>query len=575
MTRPRNRAAIAVGAVLLLTGCGREPVQVAAMPASEPGPAFGNYVAGRFADDIGDPRAADFLLEALRQDRDNGVIQQRAFMALLTSGRIEEARDLAQRLQSATSRSDLASLVLTLAAFREERYEEARAHFGGLSGNGFQTLIAPVISAWIHAAQGERDAALDALSAMGRIRGLKPFESANRAFIHDYLGEPDAAEAAYKKLLENNRLSSLQPIVAYAALLQRRNRHAEALSLLREFMTAFPGNRFLELAHERLIAGKRIHAPARSPSGAVSLILFRAAGELDEDELRQPALVYAQLATYLMPGMDEAQLRLASLLRSAERYEAALDALARISRNDPLYPTARIQTAWVYEASGNVDAAVGSLREYLQFRPEDTQAWATLGDIFRTNERFAEARDAYDQALSLRASADEDAGEPAPWFLHFTRGIAYERLGEWEKAEADLLAALDRNPDQPQILNYLGYSWIDRGLNLERGTEMIKRAVELSPRDGFIIDSLGWAYYLRGDYKNAVRYLERAVQLEPNDPVINDHLGDAYWKVGRHLEARFQWRHALAADPEPDDRETIAEKLDYGLELAVADSSGQ
>ena len=556
---------------MLLGGCAQPEQEVFVAP-SEPQPAFGNYVAGRFAHEIGDPRAADFLLEAARLDPDNRVILRRAFMALLTTGRIKDAEVLAQRLQTRESGSDLAGLVLTLTAFKDGRYDQARAHFEQLSGGGLQTLIAPVVSAWIHVAQGERQAAIEALVPLGNLRGLRPFEATNRAFIHDYLGNAEQAESAYKQLLEDRRLSSLQPVVAYAALLQRTDRHAEALSLLRQFMDAFPGNGFLERAQERLVSNKPIKSFAATPEGAVSLILFRAAGELEQDELREPALVYAQLAAYLTPRMSEARLRLASLLSDAERYEAALDELARVKRRDPLYGEAKIQSAWVYESSDNFEAAVGVLREYLGFVPDDAQAWATLGDVYRTNEKYADAADAYSTALELRTAPQEGAaGEgPALWFLYFTRGIAYERLGEWDKAETDLQQSLDLNSDQAQVLNYLGYSWIDRGINLERGTEMIKRAVELRPRDGFIIDSLGWAFYLRGEYETAARYLERAVQLEPTDPTINDHLGDAYWKVGRRIEARFQWRHALASDPEPEDRRKIAEKLDYGLELASA-----
>jgi len=567
---------VLMATVLLLLGCAQQGQQ-AFVPPSEPQPAFGNYVAGRFAHNVGDPRAADFLLEAVRQDPDNRVILQRAFMALLTTGRIKEAATLARRLQTPETGSDLAGLVLTLTAFKDGRYGQARAHFEQLSGGGLQTLIAPVLSAWIHVAQREREAALAALEPFRNLRGLRPFEASNRAFIHDYLGEVDRASAAYEQLLEDRRLSSLQPVVAYGALLQRSGRHAKALSLLRQFMDGFPGNGFLQRAHERLVSNKPIKSFAATPEGAVSLILFRAAGELEQDELREPALVYAQLAAYLTPRMSEARLRLASLLRETERYEAALDELAHVERTDPLYSEAKIQSAWVYEASGSLEAAVGLMREYLGFFPDDAQAWATLGDIYRTNEKFADAAQAYDAALKLQTSPESAAADtgPALWFLYFTRGIAYERLGEWEKAEADLQQSLDLNPDQAQVLNYLGYSWIDRGMNLERGTEMIKRAVELRPRDGFIIDSLGWAFYLRGDYESAVRYLERAVQLEPTDPTINDHLGDAYWKVGRRIEARFQWRHALASDPEPEDRSKIAEKLDYGLELAAAEPAGQ
>jgi len=563
---------------LAMGGCAQqsEEPRFFIQAANETEDAFGSYVAGRFAHGVGDPRAADFLLSAAHQDSDNRVILQRAFMALLAAGRIGEAADVAKQLQAREAGNSIASLVLTLRAFSEERYEAARGHLGGLSGGGFQSLISPVVSAWIHAGEGDKSAALEALEPLGKRRGLEPFKAANRAFIHHYMNDPEQAEEAYQTALESSQLSSLQPVVAYAGFLQQEGRTADALTLIRDFMNRFRDNGFLERAHDRLTKGKPIESFAATPKGAVSLILFRAAGELDRDEMREPALVYAQLATHLAPEMDEAHMRLASLLREAERYEAALDALAKIDRESPLYTTAKLQGAWVYEEAGDLEAAVGRVREFLRHAPENTETWTTLGDIYRSNERFSEAAEAYTRAIALSTDG-EDAGEDsADWFLYFTRGIAYERMGEWEKAEADLTQALALNGDDPQLLNYLGYSWIDRGKNLERGTELIQRAVDMRPRDGFIVDSLGWAYYLRGDYEKAVELLERAVLLEPSDPTINDHLGDAYWKVGRRAEARFQWRHALASDPDAEERETIARKLDYGLELAsVAASDGQ
>jgi len=570
----RGLGSLALG--LAVGGCAQQEAQpqVFEQAAEETDDAFGDYVAGRFAHGVGDPRAADFLLSAARQDPDNQVILQRAFMALLTTGRIADGAEVAEQMNNRGEADGIAALVLAVRAFEQERYEAARKHLQGLSDGGFQSLIAPVIEAWIHAAQGNKAAALTALEPLGEGRGLAPFRAANRAFIQDYMNAPEQAEKAYQTALESNQLSSLQPVVAYAALLQRQNRTADALTLMRDFMDRFSDNGFLERAHERLTAGESIESPAATPNGAVSLILFRAAGELDRDEMREPALVYAQLATHLAPNMDEAHLRLAGLLREAERYDAALKTLDKIERESPLYESAKLQGAWIYEESGDLEAAVGRLEEYLNRAPDNGEAWTTLGDIYRNNERFAEAAQAYTRAIELRrGGASEKASaqaDSADWFLYFTRGIAYERMGDWEKAEADLTRALELNGDDPQLLNYLGYSWIDRGMKLERGMDLIQRAVDQRPRDGFIVDSLGWAHYLQGNYQKAVEVLERAVLLEPSDPTINDHLGDAYWKVGRRREARYQWRHALASGPEEAEREPIARKLEYGMELATA-----
>jgi Flp pilus assembly protein TadD len=158
------------------------------------------------------------------------------------------------------------------------------------------------------------------------------------------------------------------------------------------------------------------------------------------------------------------------------------------------------------------------------------------------------------------------------WNLAFARGMVYERLKQWDKAEADLQTALNFQPDQPYILNYLGYSWADQGINLDKAAEMIEKAVRLRPEDGAIVDSLGWVYYRMGQYDKAVKTLERAIELDPTEPEINDHLGDAYWKVGRKSEARFQWKRALSFSKDDIKNASIQQKIDFGLPVTQAES---
>ena len=536
-------------------------------PVTSDGENFAAYVAGRFADETGDPRAADFLLEAARRAPDNPAILHRAFLALITAGRISEAVQAASDLERRGATNPIAALVIALDAFKRQDYGTALAWQARIGGGGFEALISPILKAWILAAQGERERALAALDPMRSVATLRPFALAHRAFILDYLGDEGGAQAAYREVLEGAQLSSLQPVLSYAAFLQRRGESTEALALIEKYALLFRDSAYLERTRNRLLASQPIEPMTETPQGAVGLVLFRAASELDRQDVHQPAIIYARLAMLLTPQSNDARLRLSSMLADAGFHDAALGVLDPIGRDDGDYAMARLQAAWIYQQSGDVEAAVGALTDFLASHPDNVRGWATLGDIYRSEERFREAARAYTRAIALLPQSKE----VDPWFLYFTRGIAYERLGEWTIAEADLLKALELNPDEPQLLNYLGYSWIDRGLNLERGTELIEKAVSLRPNDGFIVDSLGWAYYLRGAYADAVTYLERAVELEPTDPTINDHLGDAYWQVGRHMEARFQWRHALTFKPEKEsDRRRIAEKLEYGLEFADA-----
>jgi tetratricopeptide (TPR) repeat protein len=206
------------------------------------------------------------------------------------------------------------------------------------------------------------------------------------------------------------------------------------------------------------------------------------------------------------------------------------------------------------------DEAVSYFVRLVDADPTDAEAAVQLGNVYRADNRFIEAADAYSRALGAGAGpASED------WRIYYFRGVSLERSERWPEAEGDFKKALQLNPEQPQVLNYLGYSWVDQGLNLEAGLSLIKQAVDARPNDGYIVDSLGWAYYRLGRFAEAVTALETAVALRAEDPTINDHLGDAYWQVGRKREAMFQWAHARDLKPEPEDLQLILKKLEHGL----------
>ena len=249
------------------------------------------------------------------------------------------------------------------------------------------------------------------------------------------------------------------------------------------------------------------------------------------------------------------------MLSAQNKPEVSLAILSKFPSSSPYSWSARLRIAANLEMLDRTDEAITQLREMSAEAPTRAGAEMQLGDLLRAKKRFNEAVDAYDDAIR-RLQAN---GMPERWSLFYSRGIALERSGQWKLSEADLLHALELKPDQPLVLNYLGYSWIDKGENLERGLKMIEKAVELRPEDGYIVDSLGWAHYRVGDYSSAVQYLEKAIELVPEDPTINDHLGDAYWQNGRPNEARFQWRRALQFGPEKDEIKPIEAKLDRGM----------
>jgi tetratricopeptide (TPR) repeat protein len=271
-------------------------------------------------------------------------------------------------------------------------------------------------------------------------------------------------------------------------------------------------------------------------------------------------MVLGRLALYLKPNFPVMQILLGDILEADNRLEPALDVYTAIDKKSPFSWSARLRAGALLDRLGRTDDAVKILRDMARENAGEDGPLVNLGDILRGRERFKEAVEAYDEAIKRLPVLDK-----RHWTLLYARGIALERSNQWLRAETDFQKALEFEPNQPYVLNYLGYTWIERRKNLDQAQEMIRQAVKLRPNDGYIVDSLGWGYYQLGNFENAVKELERAVELRPQDPVINDHLGDAYWKVGRHREATFQWNRSLSLNPEADLIPKIRKKLKDGL----------
>ncbi len=310
--------------------------------------------------------------------------------------------------------------------------------------------------------------------------------------------------------------------------------------------------------------------PVTSPADGLAAAMFDLASVLNQPETVDLALLYDRVALALRPQFPLAQLLLSDILSAQKKPEESLAVLRDLPKESPYYWSAQLRSAINLDTLDRTDEAIVQLKTMAAENPTSLGALVSLGDILRVKKRFAEAADAYDEAIRRT----EAANVPEKWTLFYDRGVARERSGQWEKAEADLQKALELKPDQPMVLNYLGYSWIDRGEHLDQGMKMIEKAVELRPDDGYIVDSLGWAHYRMGDYEAAAEKLEKAIELVPEDPTINDHLGDAYWRLGRLTEARYQWRRALQFGPQEDEIKPIEAKIEHGLNASASPPRG-
>jgi len=524
----------------------------------------GNYLAARTANvDRDAAAAAAYYTAALNADPKNTELMELAFYAELASGNIERTVVLAERLLALDRNNRNARLILGVHALKLKQYKEARAQFAQAGRDPVTNLTATLLSAWASYGAGETKTALDSIDKLGGPDWFGIFKDLHAGLIEDLAGvRKDAGkrfERAYKA--DPNLLRLVQ---SFASWTSRNGAKDDVVRIFKEFDKTLPHHPLIDQAMAQLDRGEKLPQIVDSAQVGAAEVLYglgAALGRREEElSLANRGLAYLQLALYLDPTHNLAILSLADLYEAMKKPELAIATYRRLPADSALKRNADIQMAIDLDSLEKTAEAEKSLKDLIAVRPNDQEAITALGNIQRERKQFADCADTYGRAIGL---------VPAPtktnWTLFYFRGICYERSKQWPKAEADLKRALELYPEQPHVLNYLGYSWVDQGTHLDDGMRMIKRSVEQRPDDGYIVDSLGWAYYRLGNYDEAVRHLERAVELKPVDPTINDHLGDAYWRVGRTLEAKFQWSHAKDLKPEEDDLKKIEAKLKTGL----------
>lgn len=554
------RHALAVSVLVTMAACVATNRQ-ADVSLATPQSSLGSYLAARHAQvqhDYGN--AARFLDRALANDSGNYDLVRRTFLLRLSEGRLADAVPLAQRVVDVDGRSGLAGLVLLEQDLKSGRYDEAAQAAASMSRDGALRFALPLLQAWAEAGRGRPAPALQALESIGGTNGLQPLRDLHAALIADFADQIDEAVAAYGKLIGGAQAPTWRVTELAGNFFERHGRSAEARRLYERSASQQGYTDVAALGLARIAHGVVPPRVIASPADGASEGLFDLAGLLNQRETVDAALVYARLALDLSPNFALAQLLIGEIRDSEAR---PADALALYQAVDPKSPynwMARLRAALQLDALDRTDEAVAQLKGMAAERPNRAEALVELGDILRAHKRFGEAATAYDGAVGR--TPEPQAGD---WRIFYSRGVALERSGQWPRAETDLKHALTLQPEQPLVLNYLGYSWIDKGQNLRDALGMIQRAVQLRPNDGYIVDSLGWAYFRLGDFTQATHYLERAIELLPEDPTINDHLGDAYWRAGRQVEARFQWRRALQFQPEADEVKGIQAKLDHGL----------
>lgn len=533
--------------------------------------ASGAFLAATVANSARDTSAsAEFYREALRADPRNPALLDQSFIADLVDGNLPEAFKTAERSLARDRSNALAHVALGVRALKTREFLKARSSFEKAGGNARNAdLTIALLRAWTFVGTGDVPGALQSVDRFtdAELRGYRDFFGGLMADMGKRGAEAEKRlESAYK-----SEGGTLRVVEAYARLLSRREKMAQAKEVIKQWQQRNPGQPYLDRQAETLEKGQPLELLASNVAEGAAEVFYGlgAVGQAARDPFT--AIIYMQLAHYLAPKDEVITLTLGEFFEQLRQNNRAAEIYATIPNSSPFANRAAIGRAAALERMEKSDEAITVLRTMLATHPKDADAADTLGSILRMKKRWQESVDVFDAAIKAIPN-----WEQKHWTLFFGRAIGYERTKQWPKAEADFKTALDLIPPKPrtprekaeraQVMNYLAYSWVDMHMNIDKSFEMLREAVALTPDDGAIVDSLGWAFYRLGKYDDAVRELERAILLRSGDSTINDHLGDAYWRVGRKREARYKWSQALGLKPEPDEKIAIEKKLENGLE---------
>lgn len=521
---------------------------------------FGEYLAGRHAlfnhqYDV----AADNYLAAINQDPKNTELMQFSLSVFIAAGRFDAALDVNESLKELDAQNDVSYILDFFNKTKNRSYDEAIEGVDSLSNTGIMNLIKPFFIAWIDAAKGS-SSEIDALAnTFEEGNNFNFFNYFQTGLIYEYLGDFEKAESFYSLGLNEKGLLNLRAVEAYSKILKTNGKTDHAISVIEEYIDQAPANEQLKATLIAIKAGKNFPKFVASLDEGYAEIFYTVSTILMQDNVKSIATNFLQYATFFKPDFPLVHFLQAQIFESDEYYRGAQNEFNKIKSDSPLYFQSKLQRAWLYNDMDRSDETIAALLKLETEYPDNREVLNSIAEFYRMNERFAEAIPAYSKVID-----NIEVENIRDWIIYYTRGIVYDQEKRWAEAEKDFKKALEIRPEQPMVLNYLAYSWVDRGLNYNEAKKMLIRAVELRPNDGYIVDSLGWALYKMGDFEEAVPILERAAQLETQDWAINDHLGDVYWTVGRKNEARFQWRHALSLSPDEDKIDLIKSKIKDG-----------
>ena len=528
----------------------------------------GAVLAGRTAETDRDlSTAIELYKRALRYEPDNTDIKQRLMILMFNSGSFDDGISIAEELRGDPTLENVSRMALGIDAIRQREYNSADSLLNYAGVNDLERLVYGLMRAWAQFGDGKTDdarAVIDELSGPGWYGIFKDF---HLGALEEASGNTDGARRLYTQVITNQNSANTAPdtyiraamaLAGMEARLGNRQKALDAIATGNAFTTGYAP---LKALQERIEADNPPPAGIRNAAEGAASVLYAIGSALNRSGAEDFVSLYLNFAHALHPEDAATLVMLGNLAENLGKPEEAIEIYRKVPENSVMHRVAELQLGLNLADLGKVDEAKGYLKSLINRDPRDMRSYLAYGSVLSEAKDYRAMAENYDEAVKVIGLLPDRTH----WNIFFQRGIAYERLKEWPKAEPNFERALELYPNQPRVMNYLGYSWIDMNINLDEGMELIREAVRLRPNDGYVVDSLGWAYYRLGEYDKAVTELERAVELRPGDPTINDHLGDAYWRADRRLEARFQWERALTMEPELAEVPKIKAKLDEGL----------
>ena len=527
---------------------------------------YGTYLAARVAHIRQNyDTAADYYMKNLKFGAENEDVLGSTYLLLASEGRIDEAAEYALKARENGDKTNLIAFIAMTKYMHENNYKSAYESVLWVSDSPFKNVVLPLFQSWILAASGKNENAFEVLEAIKKDKGLMALYHMQRGMLNDYFGNEKEAFEDFEMIVDDETMPlSFRALQIIGNFYLRNGKKEKIIEVAQKYYEQNRENPMLGSLIESFKNAdtQKLEKIIDSPQKGLAEAVFNV-GTIFRGFQNEVAQLFTSLVLYLNPDFEVARVSMADIYEQTHRYQKATDEYLKIKPSSPVYYVAQLKAATTYMTQDKNKEAFETLSNLLKMYPKSEHITFRLGELSRVMKKYDKAIEFYQKALDELAMADKER-----WTIYYALGISYERQNKWQEAEDAFKKALELSNRHPFVLNYLGYSWIERGMNYNEALYMIFEAHRKNSEDGHIIDSLGWALYKMGNYENAVKVLERASEYLPSNAVVFEHLGDAYYQVGRKNEAKYQWQHALHATEDKEDLDIIAvqEKLKNGME---------